>query len=166
MDLSTFTPDQLAQLKAALDGLTPAGRSPFRPRQLHDLRLLPTADDPRPTFLWSAVSPRDGVDLGRTSPYPRLLWSKEGEEVTVHSAEEQTRLEAQGYLLRAPKDLPPPDPFESLRQEWATFTDDERKMMLEAAQSTKRKALEAKLSALSDDQLAALLDKPARKKGA
>ena len=165
MDLSTFSPDQLAQLKSALDGLTPSGRSPLRPRQLHDLRLIPTADDPRPTFFWSAVSPRDGVDLTRTTPFPRLLWNKAGEELTVYSAEEMAEQVKAGCSLMAPTDMPAPDPFEMVRMEWASFTEDERAMMLEATQTQKRKALEAKLSTLSDAQLQALLgqaEKPKR----
>ena len=47
IDLSQFSQDDLIALKAKLDGLTDvSGRSPVRPRQLHDLTLLPTKDDP------------------------------------------------------------------------------------------------------------------------
>ena len=141
MDLSTFSPDQLAQLKSALDGLTPSGRSPLRPRQLHGLRPIPTADDPRPTFFWSAKSPRDGVDLTRTTPFPRLLWNKAGggTDFGVFRLKRwRSKCHKAGCSLMAPTDMPAPDPSEMVRMEWASFTDDERAMMLEATQTQKR----------------------------
>jgi hypothetical protein len=111
-----LSPDLLAQIQAAIasgqlqlpaNGATNlAGRSPFRPRQLHDLTLLPTKDDPRPTFNWSADPPRDdGGESRRTFPYPRLLWMADGTEITVHSEAEHRGMVAQGYLEQAPGDV-------------------------------------------------------------
>ena len=102
MDLSRMTPDDIASLRAQLGLTDTSGRSPLKPRQLHDLRLLPTKDDPRPTFFWSAEAPRNVADLTKTSPYPKLLWEPvTGTEVTAQSPEEHETLYA-GYLPLAP----------------------------------------------------------------
>ena len=111
-----LSPDLLQQIQAAIASgqlvlpatgtANDAGRSPFRPRQLHDLTLLPTKDDPRPTFNWSADPPRDdGGASRRTFPYPRLLWARDGTEITVHSEQEHRAQVAAGYLEQAPGDV-------------------------------------------------------------
>ena len=84
LDLSSLSAADIAGLRAMLNGTDPMGRSPMKPRQLHNLTLLPSATDPRPTFFWSAESPRDTGDLSRTTLYPRLMWhGQTGEEITV-----------------------------------------------------------------------------------
>src|SRR5882757_4365765 len=98
MDLANLTPSEIASLRAQLLGAPgsandPTGRSPIKPRQLHDLRLLPTATDPRPMFIPSTETPRDWV-VGPGTPFPKLLWHRTtGEERTVHTATEQARYE-------------------------------------------------------------------------
>jgi hypothetical protein len=77
-------------------------RSPFRPRQLHNLTLLPTKDDPRPTFFWSVEGPRNDAEAGKTHPYPRLLWHADGTEIRVENATEHREKVAAGYLEVAP----------------------------------------------------------------
>ena len=159
MDLSMFTPEQLQALKAQLDTMTDvSGRSPFRDRQLHDLRLLPTATDPRPTFFWSAESPRHAIDLTKTTPYPRLMWHADsGEEITVDSRAAEQTMTAQGFILTAPSDLPPPDPLDALRAALGQLSEADQRVILEAAQQDRKMALQAQLAALPDEQLAALL---------
>lgn len=159
MDLTSFTPEQIEALRSQLNALSDtSGRSPFRPRQLHDLRLPPTATDPRPTFIWSAEPPRHAVDLTKTSPYPRLMWHADsGEEITVTSrAVEQTKT-AEGFVLMAPSDLPPPDPMETLRAALEQLPEEDRALLLAAAQQDRKAVLQAQLAALPEDQLAALL---------
>jgi len=77
-------------------------RSPFRPRQLHNLTLLPTKDDPRPTFFWSVEGPRNDAEASKTHPYPRLLWHADGTEIRVENAGEHRAKVAEGYLEVAP----------------------------------------------------------------
>lgn len=159
MDLSMFSPEQLQALKAQLDTMTDvSGRSPFKPRQLHDLRLLPTASDPRPTFFWSADPPRHAADLTKTTPYPRLMWHADsGEEITVTSAAMQQTMTAQGFILTAPADLPAPDPLDALRAALEQLPEQDRALLIAAAQQDRKAALQAQLAALPEDQLAALL---------
>jgi hypothetical protein len=159
MDITAFTPEQLRALKAQLDGLSDTtGRSPFRSRQLHDLRLLPTKDDPRPTFVWSAEPPRDAGDLTRTTPYPRLMWHLEsGEEITVDSQASEQTMTAQGFILTAPADLPAPDPLDAMRVALEQLSPEDRALLLAAAQQDRKAALQAQLAALPESQLAALL---------
>jgi len=172
MDLSQLTPDQLRSLKTQLEalpaGIDGTGRSPFRPRQLHDLRLLPTKDDPRPTFFWSAESPRDGVDVSRTTPYPALMWHREsGEEITVFSAEDEAN-HAHAYTTKAPQ-IVAKAPMDELSDLLAQLPEADRALVLEAQRQERMQSLKAKLAALTPEQLEALLgraEKPAAKKKA
>jgi hypothetical protein len=158
LDLTTLTPEQLASLRAQL-GLPAgdaSGRSPFRPRQLHDLRLLPTAEDPRPTFFWSAVSPRD-VDVTTTSPYPRLLWNTAtDEEVTVGDLETHQAYLAEGYTEQAPMHAPV-DPMAEIEAALAALSVEERAMVVESQRKQRVAALTEKMAGLSDGALASLL---------
>lgn len=157
MQLSNLPPSELQALKAQLDGLTDtSGRSPLRPRQLHDLTLHPTATDPRPTFFWSAESPRTGT-IGPPTLYPKLLWQGEtGQEITVYSAgEEQTKL-AQGYVTTAPTTRVS-DPVTDLSDQLSGLSDEEQTLILEAQAKIRRDALTARLAALSDAEIDRLL---------
>lgn len=166
MDLTSLSPEQLASLKAQLDSLTDtSGRSPLKPRQLHDLRLLPTKDDPRPTFFWSAEPPRTAVDLTRTTVYPKLLWSTTGQEITVTSAAAEQSFTAQGYQDRPPADLPVPDPMDVLRAQLDALSPQDRELLIAAQQQDRIATLKAKLVALPEDQLAALLQTTEAAKG-
>jgi hypothetical protein len=152
-----LSPDLLAQIQAAIasgqltlpaNGETNlAGRSPLRPRQLHDLTLLPTKDDPRPTFNWSADPPRDdGGASRRTFPYPRLLWTKDGTEITVHSEAEHRGMVAQGYLEQAPGDIVI-DQAEQLRQMLEALSPADRALVVDGQRQARIKAA---LSALEE----------------
>lgn len=175
MDLSSLTPEQLQQLKAQLatvpdpNGRTSDGRSPFRERQLHDLRLLPTADDPRPTFFWSAEQPRDSKDYSKTSLYPRLMWHKEtGEEITVYNLQ-QERERGSFYQVQPPFQIVL-TPQQELQELLAGLTEQERATILDAQHAQRLDAIKDRLAALSDDQLEAVVGsleiKPKQKKSA
>lgn len=175
--LNSFNPDQLAQLKAVLDTMTDvSGRSPMRPRQLHDLRLMPTANDPRPTFFWSAVSPRNAVDLGRTTAYPRLMWeASTGKEVTVGSAtakpEENAAIvaahEARGYVLTPPGNAEAPDPADAMRDLLEGLSEKDRELVLHGARQARLAQIQTGLLELSDEDrealFAAFASEPKRK---
>lgn len=99
-DLQSFTPEQIADLQQMLTSNDMAAKQrtvAFRPRQLHNLTLQPTATDARPLFIPSAESPRN-EDVSKTYPYPKLLMSRDGEEITVRSAQEDRQKQAEGYL--------------------------------------------------------------------
>lgn len=164
MDISHLTPEQLSALKSQLDALAnTGGRSsqfskgvlPSNPRQLMDLRKLPKADDPRPTFFWSTEESRDG--LAEQPPYRRLMWAPDGTEITVYSEEEQTARLASGYVLIAPANAESPDPQESMRAMLAALSAEDRKLILASAQRKRRARLEEQLAELSDAEADALL---------
>jgi len=158
MDLARLTESELAALRAQL-GLTTevTGRSPIKPRQLNDLRLLPTKDDPRPTFFMSAETPRTGEDFSKTSQYPRLLWHTNGEEITVTDAREHTARVAEGYLTVAPANAVAPDPMEAMRAALEALSPEDRALMIDAQNQDRMTALRSKLSALAPEDLEALL---------
>lgn len=166
MDLNTLTPSDLAALKAKLFPETdPLGRSPLRPRQLHNLTLLPTKDDPRPTFFWSVEGPRDVV-ITHTA-FPKLLWHQTtNTEVTVYSQDEEAHLLATGYGS-APISAVVLDPVQNLADQLAGLSEEEQALILQAQQQTRIETLTAKLSKLSDADLERLLSsvEPAKKRG-
>ena len=163
IDVSQFSQDDLAQLRQLLSGGTDSfgldalGRSPNKPRQLQDLRLMPTATDPRPTFYMSAESPRHAGDLTKTKPYPRLMWDASGKEITVASRTAQETYTAQGYVLVAPSDVAPADPVEDMTEALNALSEADRKALLASVQADKIAALQAKMAALSPEQLDAVL---------
>jgi hypothetical protein len=157
--LAQFTPEQVTALKAQLDQVTaadPEGRSPFRPRQLDDLRLRPTATDPRPTFFWSTESPRTG-DLTKTTPYPRLLWEEAtGAEITVYDSGAEADKLAHGYV-RLPPAFIEPDPVEQMRTLLEALSPEDRETVLAAQKLERMGRIKQQLSELPADQLAQLL---------
>jgi hypothetical protein len=164
IDLDNLTLDQLAALKAKLDGLTStAGRSPVRigpykdPRQLDNLTLTPTKDDPRPTFFWSSDAPRNVGDLTRTQPFPRLMWTPSGVEVSVASERAQRELEAEGYVLIAPVNAQAPDPMETMRQQLAMLKPEDQQLIVAAAKRDRMAKLQESLAGLSEEDLAAIV---------
>jgi hypothetical protein len=172
-----LTPELLAALKESLangdistqeiSNLTPMGRSPIRPRQLHDLTLTPTKDDPRPTFFWSAEKPRDGSGF-KTSEFPKLMWSPKGQEITVISRTMQAERERQGYLLTCPADVVI-EPLDLVRAQWEALSAEDREVLTESYRQDRRNALLAKMGSLDPSQIETLLasqDKQARRKSA
>jgi hypothetical protein len=167
-NLDNLSPSDLAALRAKLfpEG-DPSGRSPLRPRQLNDLRLLPTATDPRPTFFWSAEGQRDAVI--EQHEFPKLLWhGTTNQEITVHSKAEETAKLDSGYV-RLPIDSIVIDQVQSLAEQLAGLPEAEQQMILAAQQDSRRASLTAKLSQLSEADLerliAAATGEPAKKRG-
>lgn len=157
IDFNALTPDDLIALKAKLDGLTDvSGRSPVRPRQLHDLTLLPTKDDPRPTFFMSAEAPR-GVDTRKTMPFPALLWHPEtGDEITVPNAKAHASYLAEGYLSHPLFEIKH-DPMDLLAAQLDALSEGDRNALIESQRMDRIAALRAQLVALPEDKLAMLL---------
>lgn len=164
----------LEQIRAAIaDGSLqlgdPGGRTPLRPRQLHDLRLLPTATDARPTFCWSAEGPRDNPESFKTHPYPKLLWNGiTGEEITVRSGNEESEKIANGYVTVAPSDVVL-DPIAEMRAALDALPEEDRKLILDGQRKQRNQEIASKLAALSDVQLESVLAsavEPKKKKSA
>ena len=166
-----LSPELLAQIQAAIaDGTlqlgNPAGRSPLRPRQLNDLRILPRADDPRPTFFWSSEAPRHAVDLTKTTEFPKLLWHGDtGQEITVMSSEEQGRRLSMGYVFTAPSAVVL-DPMEQLQEQWAALSPADQALILESQKQDRIASLKQKLSVLPEAKLAEMMsDMESAKRG-
>jgi hypothetical protein len=157
-----LSPDLLAEIRTAIaDGsLNTAdlqgGRSPFRPRQLHDLRLLPTKDDPRPTFFWSVEGPRNDAEAGKTFPYPRLLWTAAGEEITVQSEPEHKRLLAQGYLEVDPGTAVV-DQSAQTKAMLEALSPTDRALVIDGQKKARMLAIQEQMAELSADDLDAVL---------
>jgi hypothetical protein len=156
----TLTGAELAELSSGTDA---AGRSPFRPRQLTDLRLLPRADDPRPTFYSTAEVPRDW-DTTAQHEYPKLMWSPAGVEVRIDAgkdakAQEMT-LEKRGYLHTPPMDQSPVDAVE---REMAQLSDEDRAFVLEAQSKARMARLQERIAGLSEADLAQIVGAKAKK---
>jgi hypothetical protein len=158
-----LNPELLAEIKQALaDGslnaaeLQQGGRSPFRPRQLHDLRLLPTKDDPRPTFFWSVEGPRNNPDAGKTFPYPRLLWSPAGEEITVQSATEHRDYVAKGYLEKDPGTVVV-DQADAIKRMLEALSTADRDLVINGQKKARMQAIQDQMAELSDDDLASVI---------
>ena len=158
LDLSAFNPEQLAQLKTALDSLTSTdGRSPIVERQLNDLRPLPTATDPRPTFFFSADSPRNVGDLNKTSLYPRLMWTPDGVEVKCLDEKHQARLEKSGHMLVAPDTAVLPTSADLMRTALSALSPEDRKVVLQSAQAARLAKVQEMAAELTEGELDALM---------
>ena len=169
MDLSQFSADQLEALKALISqqlGAAGDGRSPFRPRQLHDLRLQPTKDDPRPTFFWSADPPRTQAPP-RPRAYPKLRWHAEtGQERTIRTPQELAALGAD--WIDHPPVMTPETAEERVARALAELSPEDREMVLEANRQAKLARLQRDLADLSEVQAGRVLneDAPKRRKKA
>lgn len=143
------------------------GRSPIRPRQLHDLRLMPTATDPRPMFVWSAEGGRD--EAVTHSEYPKLLWHGETHtEITVTNRDEQQAMIAMGYVLTQP-DAGVPNPELDIAEALAGLSQEEQRIVMEAQSKQRQDAITARLAELSPEALERVLaaasgDQPVAKK--
>jgi hypothetical protein len=141
--IAALTPEQRAQLQAATaNGGRSPEMTPFN-RQLHDMKIAPSATNPRPQFFWSATPPSSGL-VGPGSLYPRLLWSARGDELTVYSAKEERDRVAEGYLLVAPVAPGQMDPLEALNALPAA----DREMILESLRRKRIGSLQAQLETL------------------
>lgn len=176
LDISQLSQDDLSQLRQLLglnEGLGSSllgPLSPMKPRQLHDLRLLPTKDDPRPTFFWSAESPRDHA-VGPGTPFPRLMWHKvTNQEITVKNQRELDTRE-EDYTVDPPE-MGPIDPQQELAELMAQLSESDRKLLMESMQQTRVDSIRKQLDALSpaalDDVLGRVpsaVEEPTRKRG-
>lgn len=155
--LAAFSPEQIELLRAALLA-DASGRSPFVPRQLHNLTTLPSATNPRPTFFWSAKSPDNVGDLTKTAPYPRLMWDKAtGKEITVGDAKVEASYAAQGYLLTAPANAEKPSPFDTLRDMLEGLSKADQELVLKGAHATRLSRIQEGILELSDEDREALI---------
>ena len=162
--LDTFTPEQIEALRAELASVQAQDgtRSPYRNRQLDNLELKPTADDPRPTFFWSAEPPRSRKV--ERPPFRQLLWHGEsGREITVKSEEELQRKIREGYELR-PRTAVVYTAGERAEMLFNALSEDDKQMVLEQRrQSRIAKAHEA-LAALNDEDAATIVATPKKAK--
>jgi len=156
----TLSAQELQELTTTTDT---NGRSPFRARQLTDLRLLPRADDPRPTFFVTSEVPREW-DTTAQHDYPKLMWSPKGQEITIQAGkdakEQQLAYERQGYGHTPPADA---SPLDAVEREMAQLSDEDRKLVLEMQKKARMARLEEKLAGLTDEELALVAGARAKK---
>lgn len=169
MELNQIPPEMLSQIMALLQGEA-LNRSPFRPRQLNDLRLLPTAKDPRPTFFPSAEAPRDGsADVRFHTEFPKLMFHKDtGKEIRVEDAQEQAKKATEGFILTA-KPEPSTDPeemalqaAEALMAVLEGLTPKERAQVLSEQETRQRESIHAQFADLPVHLQKALMAKAAK----
>ncbi len=147
---------RLALLESQVAGKPMTGnRSPVRERQLRDLRLAPTADDPRPTFFMSTESPRDW-DTTKPGPYAQLMWNKEtGDEICVHSEAERAA-HADAYTTIAPQNRIM-TPAQQVADLLASLSPEDRAAVVKANQAKRLEAASAAMAGLTDEQLEIVL---------
>jgi hypothetical protein len=171
MDLTQFTPEQIAALKQALQETESGRTNEFRPRQLHDLRKLPAHNDARPLFIWSAESPVN-FNPAQVAPFAQLAWAPPDRtgfqvEVTAHSREELDAYVAKGYQLTPPvgQEI---DPLEQIHAQFEALSPEDQQLLIEAQAQDKRAQLQKALASLSVEEIEKLVSstKKARKKTA
>ncbi len=146
---------RIAQLEAQVGGLPQTGRSPLRDRQLHDLRRPPAADDPRPLFVLSASTPVN-FNPAEKAPYAQLMWNREtGDEITVHSEAERAA-HADTYTTEPPAHRVVTQ-AQMVADLLASLSPDDRAAVVKAQQAKRMEAVTNAMSALNDDQLAAVM---------
>lgn len=157
----TLNPSELAELTSSTDS---SGRSPFRPRQLTDLRLMPRKDDPRPTFFATAEVPRDW-NTTEQHEFPKLMWSPAGVEVRIDAGKDakmqELALEHKGYLHTAPADE---SPLDAVEREMAQLSEEDRTMVLEMQRKARMGRLQERIADLSDEDLSKIAG-PSAKRG-
>ncbi len=142
--LSNLTAEQLQGILAQGNG-----RSPLKPRQLHDLRLAPTATDPRPLFIPSAEGSRDVPE--RHLPFPALLWHVEtGQEITVYDEMEK---QAKGEMWTSiPPQSAPVDPVEHAKRMFDSLNDEDKALVLEQQRQVRIARVTAAMGGLTASQ--------------
>ncbi len=165
-----LSPELLAQVQEAIaTGQlvigNPGGRSPMRPRQLHDLNILPTKDDPRPTFFWSAEKPRNDPGVHLVHEFPKLMWAPDtGQEITVLSKEAQAEKLRFGYVLTCPLAVVL-DPIEEMQKQFSLLSAEDQQAIIKATNENRIETMVDQLSKLDQSQLDAVF-KIAAAKGA
>jgi hypothetical protein len=154
--LANVTPEQLQAILAQGHG-----RSPMKPRQLHDLRLAPTATDPRPLFIPSAEGPRE-MPPQPFQPCPKLLWHKEtGQEITVMDAIEE-KAKGDDWISVSPRTAAI-DPVTFARQMFEALSPEDQQLVLEHQRKAKVDAVTKAMSGLTSSQLDAAVSAPEKK---
>ena len=146
--LSNLSPEQIQGILAQGNG-----RSPNKPRQLHNLLLQPSATDPRPLFIPSAEAPRDVIITH--APYPRLMWNLfTGQEITVHSKEEfDAKMDTEQYTAIAPE-TKALDPTDYARQLFESLSPEDQQLVLENQRQTNIARVTAAMAGLNQAQAA------------
>lgn|SRR5262245_49752785 len=146
--LQQLTPDQIASL------LSEERRSPLRDRQLHDLTLKPSKDDPRPTF-FQETDGREFLPI-RHSPFPKLLWNRDtGEEVTVKTVHEERELGS--HWTTVPPSTAPLDPETYARKLFDALSPDDQAFILEHQRQMRLEQVKKAMGQLSESQAATVL---------
>lgn len=121
-------------------------------RQLTDLRIPPSKDDPRPKFELGDV-PSTYPGYGDAPPFRCLRWHPvSGEEVCATTLEQLARFDDEGYL-KFPIQAAPKTAVEDVAAELAALTDDERQLVFEAQRQARLSSIQAKLAKLSNAEL-------------
>jgi hypothetical protein len=143
--LRALKPDQVAAL------LGEEHRSPLRERQLHDLTLKPSKDDPRPTFFQESDG-REFLPI-RHLPYPKLLWNKDtGQEITVKNLREEKEL---GWpWMDTPPRTEPMDPEAYAKKLFEGLSAEDQAFILEHQRQLRLEKVKAAMGILSEKQTA------------
>jgi len=152
-----FSPEQMAEIQRMINEgmISQTGRSPLRDRQLHDLRLVPTATDPRPLFIPSAELPRDAKPYVYTK-FPSIRWHREtGAEVSVKDAKAAAALGPE--YVDYPVHLQPLDPMAGMADALAALTDKERDAITANQRDLRMAKLQEQLSQMSESDLETVL---------
>lgn len=129
-------------------------------RQLTDLSIGPSKTDARPLFDLGHV-PHDYPGYGDVPPYRVLRWHPVTlDEVCATSPEHLARVESEGYVRYEALNHVAPNKADEARDLLEGLTADERQMVAETQRASRLAAINAKLSALSDAQLASVLGDP------
>ncbi len=155
MDLSKLSPEDLQsiaeQLQASgrvIGGLDANGRSPyFGNRVFRDLNVKPQHFGIDKTGAGSADSPIEFDNVQHE--FPKLMWAKDGTEITVRSQTQQEAHEAQGYVLSPPANA---KPFDVVAEQFASMSDEDKALLIEANREAKRNRVQALLASLTEDE--------------
>lgn len=157
MDLSQLTQEDIAQLAALIQNS--GQRSPIW-KPLSDMREPRTQKERlhRPHFEWSA----DEVPGTVIPPFPRLFWTASGEEKLIATDKDMVNVGADWTPY-------PPltarlDTVAQVQAELDSLTPEDRAFVLEAMRKNKLESIQAKMSAMSDREMASLNHKPAEVK--
>jgi hypothetical protein len=147
---------QVAALTAALKsqgGLVTNGRSPVVGPLSNLLHPRPSATVAKATYFY------DGMDQPSNpgTPFPALrfrLTETGVQERCIRTPEELATLGPE--WLAIPPNLDLPSPLESLQDQMASLTEDERRTVMEEQKKVRLSAIQAALAALSPEELASL----------
>lgn len=111
----------------------------------------------RPNFFWSADE-EPGKPPYRHQEFPKIKWQQDGDqirEVLVRSADEEAALI--GAWSNFPPLVAPQTTADAIQAQLDALTPEERQLVFEAQRQQRMAALQAKLAAMPDAQLAKLM---------